>query len=108
MSTNSIELVVESIKVVVHCGTDGVHSFSFIESLLRSIEELTGDTLLLVSRGTIELKIGTLVLVEIIHASGGKWITFAEIKDRVGTFFSVVFFDISVQVNKSWPFIARK
>ena len=107
LSTNSIELVVESIKVVVHCGTDGVKAFGCTESLLRSIEEPTGDTLLLVSGGLIELKIGSLVLVEISHASGGKWITFTVVKDRVGTFLSVILFHIRFKVNKSWPFIAH-
>ena len=81
MSINGPELVIEGIEVVVHSYTDGVHALGFSESSLRSVEELTGDTLLLVRGGTIEQKIGSLVLVEVSHSSGGQRITFAEIKD---------------------------
>ena len=84
--------------MVVHSDTDGVHALGFSESSLRSVEELTGDTLLLVRGGTIEQKIGSLVLVEVSHSSGGQRITFAEIKDRVGSLPSVVLLHISVQV----------
>ena len=84
--------------MVVHSDTDGVHALGFSESSLRSVEELTGDTLLLVSGGTIEQKIGSLILVEVSHSGGGQRITFAEIKDRVGSLPSVVLLHISVQV----------
>ena len=98
MSINGPELVIEGIEVVVHSDTDGVHALGFSESSLRSVEELNGDTLLLVRGGTIEQKIGSLVLVEISHTSGGQRITLAEIKDRVGSLLSMVLLHISVQV----------
>jgi hypothetical protein len=56
---------------------------------------------LLVSGSTVEVKVGSLILVEISHSGGSQRITFAEVKDGVGSGLSVVFLDISVKVNKS-------
>ena len=102
LSINSLELVVQGIEMVVHGGTDSVHTLALggIESLLRSIEELAGNTLLLVSGSTIEVKVGSLILVEVGNRGGGQRIALAEVKDRVGSGLSVVLLHIRFEVGK--------
>ena len=98
MSINSSEVVIESIEVVVHSGTNGVHANGGVESLLGSIEESASDALLLVGSGSGERELGTLVLVEIVHCGGGKWITLVEVEDGVGSIPSMELSDISNKV----------
>ena len=98
LSINSLELVVEGIEVVVHGGPDSVHALGITESLLGSFEEFAGDTLLLVSSSSVEVKVGSLVLVEVGDGGGGQRIALAEVKDRVRSGLSVVLLHISVEV----------
>ena len=98
MSINSSEVVIESIEVVVHSGTNGVHANGGVESLLGSIEESASDALLLVGSGSGERELGTLVLVEIVHCGGGKWITLVEVEDGVGSIPSMELSDICNKV----------
>ena len=98
LSVNSFELIVEGIEMVVHGGTDSVHTHGGVESLLRSIQELAGNTLLLVSGGFVESKSSSLIFVEVIHGGGGERITFAEVENRVGSGLSMVLIHVRGEV----------